>query len=106
MRSIMCLAKQLPGGLQMWIMLLYLYINQNQDDDWETQRWCAFHHIITQFPKYHCPKLHTRLQLMVHHFGLKVTRNDAQYPLHNKTYTPAKSKVATSNDAFTRENII
>ena len=36
----------------------------------------------------------------------KVTQNVAHYPLHHKTYTPAKFECATSNglggDAFTR----
>ena len=39
-------------------------------------------------------------------FGVKVTRNIAQYPLHHMTYLPTTFEVATSNglggDAFTR----
>ena len=39
-------------------------------------------------------------------FGVKVTRNVAQYPLHHVTYSPTKFEVATSNglegDTFTR----
>ena len=30
-------------------------------------------------------------------FGVKVTRNIAQYPLHHVVYAPAKFAVATSN---------
>ena len=40
-------------------------------------------------------------------FGVKVTQNVAQYPLHHVTYVAAKFEVATSNslggDAFTRK---
>ena len=41
------------------------------------------------------------------HYLIFVTQNDAQYPLHHVSYTPAKFKVAMSNslggdDAFTR----
>ena len=39
-------------------------------------------------------------------FGVKVTQNVAQYPLHHVTYSATKFEVATSNrlggDTFTR----
>ena len=42
--------------------------------------------------------------------GVKVTRNVAQYPQHNVTYSGKKFEVATSNglggDTFTRKYII
>ena len=45
-----------------------------------------------------------------HDFGVKVTQDVAQYPLHHVTYAHVKSEVATSNglggDAFTRKYII
>ena len=43
-------------------------------------------------------------------FGVKVTRNVAQYPLYHVTYLATKFEVATSNrlggDTFTRKYII
>ena len=52
----------------------------------------------------------TRNSIFDHDFGVKVTRNIAQYPLHHVIYSATKFKVATSyplgGDIFTRKYII
>ena len=49
---------------------------------------------------------HRKYPLFTFDIDPKVTQNVAYYPLHQKTYSPAKFEVATSNglggDAFIR----
>ena len=44
---------------------------------------------------------HVKIEQKIHYLtfdlGVKVTHNDAKYPLDHVTYSPAKFEVATSN---------
>ena len=54
--------------------------------------------------------IYNKIQYLTFGFGVKVTPNVAQYPLHHVTYSATKFEVAKSNrlggDTFTRKCII
>ena len=63
-------------------------------------------------PKVHEEKHYKKIQYLTFDldFGVKVTQNVAQYPLHHVTYATTKFEVAMSNhlngDTFPRKYII